>query len=178
MHLPDLLIWFTVLVAGTSDPPPDSPDSPVRSAVTSYRFRTPDGKGSVQFPNKPKESKRTLRIGNSSISLQLATYATAEGDIFLFGYADLPATPPDADSILQGALEGLIRDNPMIQLKKIVFGEEQLPGREVEWRKDDKYMLCRYILCKQRLYQIMVLGSRQFVTSEAAHAFLHSLIIE
>jgi hypothetical protein len=143
-----------------------------------YRFLTSDGKAAVRFPDKPRQSKRTLRSRDGSITLQMATYATAEGDVFLFGYAALPAVPQDPDTVLQGVLEGLIRDHPTIQWKKIGYGDKQLPGREVTWRKDDKHMVCRYILDKQRLYQIMVLGSQQFVTSHSARAFLDSLLIE
>ena len=173
-----LLTWFTALVIGMNHHAMDSLAHPVRLLEKSYRFSTPDGKGTVQFPDKPKESKRTLRIGGNSVILRLATYATVEGDIFLFGYADLPTQPPDANAILQGVFEGLVRDNPMIQLKNLVFGEQKLPGQEITWHTDDRQMVCRYILCKQRLYQIMVLGSPQFVTSNTARAFLDSLLVK
>jgi hypothetical protein len=173
-----LLLWFTALVAGTNDPATDSLDPPVRLPEKSYRFLAHNGKGAVQFPDKPKESKRTVRIGGISVTLRLATYATVEGDIFLFGYVDLPAEPKHVDAVLQGIHEGLIRDNPTIQQSKLAFGEEKLPGLEVTWSKDDKHMVCRYILHKKRLYQIMVFGSRQFVTSDAARDFLKSLTID
>jgi hypothetical protein len=163
--------WKTDLKTKAADSPFHFPDS-------SYRFLTPDGKAAVQFPDKPRQSKRTLRSRDGSITLQLATYATAEGNIFLFGYADLPSIPHEPDTVLQGILEGLIRDNPTIRWKKVAFGEEQLPGLEVTWRKNDKDMVCRYILNKRRLYQIMVLGSQQFVTGDSARAFLNSFVIE
>lgn len=178
MYLLGQLMGFSMLVADTSDLAAVPLNFPACLSEMSYRFSTHDGKGAVLFPDKPKESKRTLRIGGSSVTLRLATYATVNGDIFLFGYVDLPASSPDANAILQGVHEGLIRDNPMIQQSKLAFGEEKLPGLEVTWSKDDKHMVCRYILQKKRLYQIMVFGSRQFITSDTARAFLDSLIIE
>lgn len=143
-----------------------------------YEYVSPDRSATVIFPARPRESPRTVRTRAGEVRLQLATYATADGDVLLFGYADVPpAAVADPDVLLQGLAESLVQTGANITLKKIVYGEQKLPGREVVWRKDHQHLRARYILRDRRLYQIVVLGSESFVNSKTALDFFASFAL-
>jgi hypothetical protein len=108
----------------------------------------------------------------------MATYATTEGNILLFAYADLPAGVAESpDTLLQGLVEALVQNDAHLQIRKILYGPQKLPGREVVWSKDTIYLKARYILHNRRLYQIGVFGSPSFIDSNTARDFLASFTL-
>lgn len=172
-----LLISQTGEVTGRENQ--EHPDNSASPTGKLFHVQMGDREVSVVFPDRPRESTRTIRNALGRFPLRLATYATNDGGIFLFGYATLPVSPmADPDVLLQGIVEMLLRDKADLTLKKIVYGAQQLPGREVTWRKGNQQMICRYILDGTRLYQIMVFGPTSFVTGDTARAFLDSFVLK
>ncbi len=140
-------------------------------------YRSRGGGYSVQLPGPPQESSRKVRTRLGTLPLHVATYATAAGEAYLAGYAELPSGS-DAETVLNGVAEGLIREGPQLSQQKILFGMEQWPGREITWRKGSWQMRCRVVVREQRLYVVMVVGEEAFVSGPAAKQFIESLTLE
>ena len=138
------------------------------------------GKFSIRFPGKPKESNQTTKSPIGEVKVFTATYATSDGNVYMVSYSDLPmgATKPENhDTFFDGIKEGLRGKEWKINNdKKIEFGTDKLPGREIELEKEKVSQRAKFrvILRDNRLYQTAVVGTPSFIRSEDAKMFLES----
>lgn len=148
--------------------------APVAAAQETY---APKGGGfSVHLPGVPKEKSQTAKTPIGDLKIRTATYATADGSVYLVSYTDFPpgAIKPDdhgrlIDSV-RDALKG--KDGKVVSEKEIAVGPEK--GREVVIDKGKQQTRFRVVVRDHRLYQLAALGTGEFVTGKDATAFLDS----
>jgi hypothetical protein len=142
---------------------------------------TPRGGGfSIRFPGKPKEATQTTKTAIGELKVYTATYATAEGNIFLVSYTDFPeaAIKPEIHATLfNGVRDGLKgKDGEVETDERITIGDDKVPGREIVIDKEKLRQKTRFRVAIQgtRLFQFAVVGSDRFVTGKDAKEFLDS----
>ncbi len=139
----------------------------------------PKGGGfSVRFPGKPREAIQKPKGPLGELRVFSATFATAEGNVYLVSYTDFPAgttkTQKRSD-LLDAARDGLKgKDGKVLSETDIVAGPDKSPGREIELEKGKQRVRCRVVLRGDRLYQVGVIGTPAFATGKEAAAFLGS----
>ena len=62
-------------------------------------------------------------------------------------------------------------DGKVLTDKEIVVGVEKLPGRDLVIEKPAFFIRNRVVIAGNRLYQVMVQGSKEFVTSKEVDRF-------
>lgn len=157
-----LALVLTICVCA-ADAPPD--------------YTSKSGKFSARFPGKPKE--QSLSAGGASGQ---AIVLEAKDASYSVTYVDLPAsaadalkTPELADTILQAT-----RDAAVAQMKGKLLDDEKVKldghvGRAIKVElPDKKVMRNRIYLVGPRIYQVMVLGTKEFVASDDSEKFLKS----
>jgi len=141
-------------------------------------FAPKDGRFSVKFPGKPKDTTQTAKTALGELKVFTATYATADGNVYMVSYNDFPegAAKPDArDTLYDGVRDGLKRDGWKFNSEKAIeLGPDKLPGREIDLEKDKKRSRLRVVLRDGRLYQAAVIGTSAFAAGKDATAFLDS----
>ena len=146
-------------------------------------FASKDGKFTVRFPGKPKETTTTPKSPLGELKVHTATYATAEANVFMASYTDFPdgtGKPETRDTLYEGVREGLkgkdgVAVNDME--KEFEVGKEKLPGREFDVTQGKQKLRFRVVLRGDRLYQVAVIGTQAFVESKEAFGFLDSFAL-
>lgn len=145
-------------------------------------FTSTDGKYAVKFPGKPKIAPaQTAKSALGDLQVNVATFATADASVFMVSYTDFPAAavkPENRATLFDGVRDGLKGSKGTVTTDKdAAFGADKLPGRELVIDKDGGKgrVRVRVVLRDNRLYQVAVIGSAEFVSGKDATAFLDSL---
>ncbi len=144
-------------------------------------FTSTDGRYTVRFPGKPKITTPTAKSAIGDLQVIVATYATADANVYLTSHTDYPTAATKAENrktLFDGIQNGLRGSKgKIVSEKEFEFGPDKLPGREVVVDKDmgKQRVKFKVVLRDNRLYQIAVIGTADFVSSKDATAFVESL---
>jgi hypothetical protein len=152
--------------------------APVLAQGRGEKFEPKDGRFSVRFPGRPKESTQITKSAIGELSVVTATYATSDGNAFMVSYTDFPegaAKPEVSSKLFDGVRDGLKgKGGTVIGESDVTIGADKHPGRDIEIEKDKKRMKFRVALRDGRLYQVAVIGTASFVKGRDARTFLES----
>jgi hypothetical protein len=150
-------------------------------ATPAEPFAPRDGQFRVKFHGTPKEKTTTATSALGKLKVFTATYASDDDNAFLVSYTDFPegtAKPETRATLLDGVRDGLKgKDGTVLKDEEVEFGSEKLAGRELELTKGDRRVRVTAVLRNDRLFQVGVVGTKEFVASKAATDFLKSFEI-
>ncbi|MFM8274244.1 MAG: hypothetical protein ACKODX_18200 [Gemmata sp.] len=138
-----------------------------------------DGRYKVLFPGPVKSETTDIQAGKDTLKLTLDT-VELKGDItFLVSYIDasdeVAARPPGPrlEKVRDGnkGEGGKILDDKEITL---MLGDQKCPGRDVLIETPSGFIRNRMVIAGKRLYQVMVQGTKDVVTSPSADKFIAS----
>lgn len=160
-----LAIWTTPLVA---------------HAQPAWKEFTPkDGSFTVLFPGSPTELKKTVKTPTGVVDVLLFEMSVSPGDgKFIVGWSEFPDGSIKAgteDKRLDNARDGAVASckGTLKREKSLLLGGH--PGRELHIEIEGKAMVVmRMYAVKNRLYQLVAVGSADWVTSQDAAKFLTS----
>lgn len=142
-------------------------------------FRCSGGRFTVQMPGTPREQQQDVA------GIPLKTYSVENwSGAYAVAYADIPHSFGDLSSrmtaMLDGAENGMIKNvNAKLLRSSEVKLANKFVGREVKAELPNKgLVLARIFIINRRLYQVVVTGTREWVTSADATKFLDSLVVE
>jgi hypothetical protein len=142
-------------------------------------FASKEGRFKVQMPGTPEEKTQTV----AGVTLNLFLLEETDGG-YAVAYADLPIAADEKVEAIQkrldGARDGMLRNiNATLVRESKITLKGKYQGREIEANLPDKKGLLRarlYVVNK-RLYQVMVVGTTDYVRAESATKFLGSLVV-
>jgi hypothetical protein len=151
-------------------------------ATAQPEYTSSEGKYTVRFPDTPKVTSQTAKTAVGDLPLNIATYATKEGNAYMVSFTDFPATatkPENLGTLFEGIRDGAKGKDGKVagDVKEITHGPDKLPGREFIIEKGMQRIKYRAILRDSRVYQIAALGTPEFVGGKEATAFLDSFQI-
>lgn len=142
-------------------------------------FASSAGRYKAQFPGGVKTATTDVPAGNDTLKLTLDS-VELKGDIsFTVSYVDAseevakrPAGPrlEKVRDAVKGE-KGKVLDDKEVTL---TLGEEKFPGRDVLLETPNGFLRNRMVIVGRRLYQVMVQGSKEVVTSDTADKFINS----
>ncbi len=139
------------------------------------------GGGFTAFlPEKPVMAIRRQHTANSYQNINLFKFEDKATNRFnTVSYSDYPQDMPiDVESFFDELVTKAVSSIGGILLVETNIGTSYLEGRDIEVAIDeDYYMRARFYLADNRLYQIMLGGSKQSAYSKQNEAFLNSLHI-
>ena len=137
-----------------------------------------DGHFAICFPGKPKENTQSAKTDLGTLKIYTATYALPDGSIFLASFTEFPAEAVKPDfrgTLYDGVVTGLKgKDGKVVSEKKLEIGKDKDEGREVLIDKGKQQTRFRVVVKDNRLIQIALVGTGEFVTGKDATAFLDS----
>lgn len=145
------------------------------------RYVSKEGGFSVAFPAGADVKTKNLDAPGGLKMTMVGSEADKKAFMVMFmefPAGTLKAVP--ADAILDGAAKGAVAKSGGTEVsnKKITFGKDKLPGREVVIDKDGKLALTRIIIADPKMYILVVAGEKDVVEGKAGAAFLKSFEIE
>ena len=142
-------------------------------------FVSADGHFKVLMPGKPKEQVQATGVAS------MKTYMIEEKNgAYMAAFSDMPIPANEPEATLQqrldGSRDGCLRNtNAKLKKETKISLNGKYPGRDIEAElPDSKGLLhARIWLVKQRLYQVMVVGTQSWANSADAAKFLDSLTL-
>lgn len=143
-------------------------------------YVSPEGRFAVRFPGAPKVVPQTTKSVIGDLKVTVATYATADANVYMVSFTDFPVAATKAEnhkSLFDGVREAVKGKGEVVTEKDLEFGPDKLPGREVivDRDKGKQRIKFRAVLRDNRLYQVAIIGTADFVSSKDATAFFESL---
>ncbi len=135
------------------------------------------GRYKILFPGAVKTDEIAVPDGKKELTLTVDTVELRAGTSFLVSFIDAPddvakqPAGPRLDKV-RDANKG--SDGKLLEDKDITVGMEKYPARDVLIEKKDSCIRNRIVIAGNRLYQVMVQGPKEVVTSPSADRFLAS----
>jgi len=148
-------------------------------------FVSKDGRFSVALPDKPTERTVKVKFGDADIELRL--FAVNQKDkerAFVVSYSDYPKDKIGADreKFVAERIEGNVSNlkGKVVSNEKLTLGKGKFPGREVRVELAEKKQLyrARAYLAGERVYQVVLLGSDEFVKGKEADDYFASFAVD
>lgn len=147
-------------------------------------FQSKEGRFKVLIPGTPKELERST----AGIRTKMYVIEIKNNGAYMAAYADKPGTKDAKDDVIEKVLkasrDGVISNfNGKLLKDSSIKLNDKYPGRdfevELEFPDDKSKRLARLriYLVDGRLYQVHVLGTKEFVTSDEATKFLDSFAL-
>lgn len=173
-----LLVFFFALGALTpilvaQDPPKTEKGD--KKAVKKYVSE--EGNYKIAFPSKPRLQEKKIQTTAGETVLRMAI-AEKANSAYLVNWNVMPSGTKDFDpkKILDEAEQGVLKSSKLLTTKPVEFGPKKTPAREVICvNQAGIHYLVLIIVTDDRLYQVLVGGSKELVASEEAKDFLKSM---
>ena len=140
-----------------------------------------DGGYTVKFPGRPREGTQRVKSPRGVIEVRMADYANNKGDAWVAAYYDHPdgAGPADeAKRVIDAVVNEMRGDGKVTKNEEIEFGDKRLPALAFTIEKPkQQFVRGVVVMSGARVYQVFVLGSKSFVESKDAKAFLDSFTL-
>ncbi len=142
-------------------------------------FASAAGKYKVLFPGVVKSEVREIPAGKETLRLHLDSVELKGDTVFLVSYVDAAEevakkpVGPRLDKVRDGnkGERGKVIDEKDITVS---LGMEKFPGRDLLIEMPTGYLRNRVVIVGRRLYQVMIQGTKEVVTSPSADKFINS----
>ena len=138
------------------------------------------GRYKVLFPGTVKTETTDVKAGKDTLKLTLDSVELKGDTVFLVSYIDTTdevakqPTGPRLDKVRDGNKGPA---GKVIEDKDVTVGPEKYPGRDVLIQTPGGYLRNRIVIAGKRLYQVMIQGTKEVVTSPSADRFIESFEI-
>ncbi len=146
------------------------------------QYASADGKYKVLFPGAVKTETTDVQAGKDTLKLTIDSVELKGDTTFVVSYIDAsdevakkPAGPR-LEKVRDGnkGEKGTVLDDKEIT---IAVGDEKFSGRDVLIETPTGFIRNRMVIVGKRLYQVVVQGSKEVVTSSSADKFITSFEI-
>lgn len=151
--------------------------------ATAQEFKlhsSPVGRYKIQFPGEVKSTTSDIKAGTETLKFTLDTAELKGGTVFMVSYVDAPdevakkPAGPRLDKVRDGN-KGTA--GKVLEDKDVTVGAEKHPGRDLLIETPAGFLRNRAVIAGNRLYQVMVQGTKEVVTSPSADKFIASFEI-
>jgi hypothetical protein len=140
-------------------------------------YASTEGRFKVMFPGPAKTDTVDVKTDKGETTVTIDSVELKAGTSFLVSFVDAPeevAKQPAGPRIdkVRDANKG--KDGKVLLEKELTVGTEKYPARDVLIEKPEGCIRNRIVIAGNRLYQVMVQGPKDVVTSISADRFLAS----
>lgn len=140
-------------------------------------FAPKGGRFTVQMPPGPKEQNNTVKTAIGPIEVHMFVCEPDPSTAYIVGYSDYPEAmmkKADTEKVLDGARDGAVKNvNGKLDWEKKVTIDGH-SGRDFALSTERFKGRDRIYLVNDRLYQVMLVGTKDFITSKDGEKFLDS----
>jgi hypothetical protein len=146
-------------------------------------FTSREGKYKALLPSGAKTKTQSVKTEIGPVKV-VTTEAALEGTHYMVVYADYPADrfkDADPDKVLDGVRGGAVKEakGKLVSEKKITLGKARHPGRDllIETLDGKARVRQRIYLVRNRLYQILAIGTEEAVKARTVDKFHESFTL-
>jgi hypothetical protein len=140
-------------------------------------YASTEGRFKVLMPGAVKTETVDVQAGTDKLILTIDAVELRAVTSFMVTFIDATeeaAKQPAATRIDKVRDGNKGADGKVLEQKDLALGVEKHPARDVLIEKPSGHIRNRIVIVGKRLYQVMVLGSKDVVTSDSATRFLDS----
>jgi hypothetical protein len=150
------------------------------SAIAQVEFKlfaSSAGRYKVEFPGPVKSETFDVKMGETDLKITADSVELRAGTSFLVTYVD---SPEEVTKQPVGQRFDKVRDaikgekGKVLEDKELKIGLEHHPARDVLIEHTEMCIRNRIVIAGGRLYQVMIQGAKEVVTSPSADRFLAS----
>jgi hypothetical protein len=140
-------------------------------------YASTEGRYKVLFPGPVKTDTVPVKTDKGGVTVTVDSVELKAGTSFLVSFVDAPdevakqPAGPRLDKV-RDANKG--PDGKVLEDRELTVGMEKYPARDVLIEKPSGCLRNRVVIAGNRLYQVMVQGPKDVVTSPSADRFLAS----
>jgi hypothetical protein len=152
----------------------------VASGQEFKQYASGSGRYKVMFPGGVKTETTDIQAGKDTLKLTLDSVELKGDTIFMVCYVDAndEVSKKPVGPRLDKVRDGNKGDRgKVLEDKEITLGEEKYPGRDLLIETPSGCIRNRVVIAGNRLYQVMIHGSKEVVTSASADKFIASFEI-
>ncbi len=143
-------------------------------------YTSPTGRYKVLFPGEVKTDTTDIKAGKDRLKLTLEVVELKGDTVFLVSFVD--ATDEGVKMPASERLDKTRDGNKgatgkVVTEKDVLVGPEKYPGRDILLETPGGYIRNRAVIAGNRLYQVMIQGTKEVVTSPSADKFIASFEI-
>ena len=141
------------------------------------QYASTDGRFKVQFPGPVKTDVMEVPSGKDKLKITVDSVELRGGTAFMVTYVD---AAPEVATSPAGPRIDKVRDankgerGKVLDEKELTLGMEKHSARDVLIQTPAGFLRNRIVIAGPRLYQVMVRGEKDVVTSASADKFLAS----
>ncbi|MCE9568249.1 MAG: hypothetical protein K8U57_40130 [Planctomycetes bacterium] len=140
-------------------------------------YASTEGRYKVLFPGAVKTDTYPIKGDKGELTLTVDLVELRAGTAFMVTFVDAPdevAKLPAAGRLDKVRDGNKGTDGKVVADKEVALGTEKYPGRDVLIEKPEMFLRNRIVITGNRLYQVMVQGPKDVVTSPSADRFIES----
>jgi hypothetical protein len=140
-------------------------------------FASSAGRYKIDFPGPVKTETFDVKMDKADLKITADSVELRAGTSFLVTYVD---TPDEVSKLPPGPRFDKVRDaikgekGKVLDDKELMIGVENYPARDVLIENADLCIRNRIVIAGPRLYQVIIQGSKEVVTSASSDRFLAS----
>jgi hypothetical protein len=140
-------------------------------------FASSAGRYKIDFPGPVKTNTYEVTMDKTDLKITADSVELRAGTSFLVTYVD---TTDEVSKLPSGPRFDKVRDaikgekGKVLEDKELTIGVENHPARDVLIEHADLHIRNRIVIAGPRLYQVIIQGSKEVVTSASADRFLAS----
>ncbi len=169
-----ITVVFTVYLTIASSASGQGPQLEFQSVTSAA------GKFTAVMPGKPKEHTEEINSPIGKLELHKLWVEVSKDLVFIIVYCDYPAEAVrnEPQTVLKGARDGLlVGKRKLIEDKELTLGKDKIAGRALVIEVGTLHYRARHFLAGRRLYQVVIVGSKDAVTSPNANKYFDSFEI-
>jgi hypothetical protein len=144
------------------------------------QYASGTGRYKAMFPGNVKTETTDIQAGKDTLKFTVDSVELKGDTTFMVSYVDASdeVAKKPAGPRLDKVRDGNKGDKgKVLEDKEITLGEEKYPGRDLLIETPDACIRNRVVIAGNRLYQVMIHGSKEVVTSASADKFIASFEI-
>jgi hypothetical protein len=149
----------------------------VAAQVEFKQYASSEGRYKAIFPGPVKSETFDVSMDKIDLKVTADSVELRGGTSFLVTYVDAPEdvakspAKPRFDKV-RDAIKG--EKGKVLEDKDLTIGDEKHPARDILIEHGDTCVRNRIVIAGPRLYQVMIQGTKEVVTSSSADRFLES----
>ncbi len=139
-----------------------------------------EGRYKAQFPGDVKTETNDITVGKDKLKLVLDSVELKGDTVFMVSYIDateIAAKTPAATRLDKVRDGNKGESGKVVAEKDLTVGAEKFPARDIIIETPTGFIRNRVVIAGPRLYQVMVQGTKDVVTSASADKFIISFEI-
>ena len=140
-------------------------------------FASSAGRYKGVFPGAVKTETVDVKGEKATLKLNVDSVELRAGTAFLVTFIDVPdevAKQPTGQRLDKVRDGNKGADGKVVEDKELTLGVEKYPGRDLLIEKPGGFLRNRVVIAGNRLYEVMVQGPKDVVTSPSADRFIAS----